>query len=109
MRLTTKPPFAPTGTITAFLTIWAFISPSTSVRKSSLRSDQRRPPRATGPPRRWTASTRGECTKISYIGLGSGSSGIRRGSNFNDRYSSGAPSAPFRKKLVRSVASIIAR
>ena len=32
---------APTGTITAFLTICAFIRPSTSVRKSSRRSDQR--------------------------------------------------------------------
>ena len=58
--LTTKPPFAPTGTITAFLTIWAFISPRISVRKSSRRSDQRIPPRATRPPRRCTPSTRGE-------------------------------------------------
>ena len=47
--MTTKPPLAPTGTITAFLTVWAFISPSTSVRKSSRRSDQRMPPRATSP------------------------------------------------------------
>ncbi len=31
-RLSTKPPLAPTGTITAFLTICAFIRPSTSVR-----------------------------------------------------------------------------
>ena len=36
-------PFAPTGTISAFLTIWAFIRPRTSVRKSSRRSDQRMP------------------------------------------------------------------
>ena len=56
-RLTTKPPLAPTGTITAFLTICAFIRPRTSVRKSSRRSDQRRPPRATLPPRRCTPST----------------------------------------------------
>ena len=42
-RFTTKPPLAPVGTITAFLTIWAFISPSTSVRKSSRRSLQRMP------------------------------------------------------------------
>ena len=57
---TKKPPFAPTGTITVFLTICAFMRPSTSVRKSSRRSDQRRPPRATGPKRRCTPSTRGE-------------------------------------------------
>ena len=43
-----KPPFAPTGTITVFFTICALTRPSTSVRKSSRRSDQRRPPRATG-------------------------------------------------------------
>ena len=30
-----------------FFTFWAFISPRTSVRKSSRRSDQRIPPRAT--------------------------------------------------------------
>ena len=53
-RLTTKPPFEPIGTMTAFLTICAFIRPRISVRKSSLRSDQRMPPRATLPPRRWT-------------------------------------------------------
>jgi len=47
--LTTKPPLAPTGTMTTFFTICAFIRPSTSVRKSSMRSDQRMPPRATGP------------------------------------------------------------
>ena len=56
----TKPPLDPTGTITMFLTIWAFISPSTSVRKSSGRSDQRRPPRDTLPPRRWMPSKRVE-------------------------------------------------
>ena len=56
-RLTTKPPLAPTGTMTAFLTVCAFISPRISVRKSSRRSDQRIPPRATLPPRRCTAST----------------------------------------------------
>ena len=47
--LTTNPPLAPVGTITAFLTVCALTSPSTSVRKSSRRSDQRIPPRATGP------------------------------------------------------------
>ena len=45
--LTTKPPLAPSGTITVFLTCWAFIKPNTSVRKSSRLSDQRIPPRAT--------------------------------------------------------------
>jgi len=59
-RLRTKPPLAPTGTITAFFTVCAFIRPSTSVRKSSRRSDQRMPPLATLPPRRCTASTLGE-------------------------------------------------
>ena len=49
MRFGTKPPLAPTGTITAFLTFCALASPSTSVRKSSGRSDQRMPPRAIGP------------------------------------------------------------
>ena len=47
--LTTNPPLAPTGTMTAFFTVWAFISPRISVRKSSGRSDQRSPPRATVP------------------------------------------------------------
>ena len=55
-----KPPLAPTGTMTAFLTACALTSPSTSVRKSSRRSDQRSPPRATAPKRRWTPSTRGQ-------------------------------------------------
>ena len=50
--LTTKPPLEPTGTIRAFLVIWVFINPRISVRKSSGRSDQRIPPRATRPPRR---------------------------------------------------------
>jgi hypothetical protein len=59
-RLGTKPPLAPTGTITAFFTCCAFTSPSTSVRKSSGRSDQRMPPRAMAPKRRWMPSTRGE-------------------------------------------------
>ena len=57
--LATKPPLAPTGTMTAFLTICALTRPRTSVRKSSRRSDQRRPPRATAPKRRCTPSTRG--------------------------------------------------
>ena len=58
-RLTTNPPFDPTGTMTAFLTVCAFISPRISVRKSSLRSDQRMPPRATLPARMCTPSIRG--------------------------------------------------
>src|SRR5512146_1000304 len=58
-RLTKKPPLEPTGTMTVFLTICALTRPSTSVRKSSRRSDQRRPPRATGPKRRCTPSPRG--------------------------------------------------
>ena len=56
------------------------------MRKSSRRSDQRRPPRATEPPRRCTPSTRGECTKISNCGRGSGVSGICVGSSLNDTY-----------------------
>ena len=31
-RLRTKPPFDPSGTMTAFFTFWAFMRPSTSVR-----------------------------------------------------------------------------
>ena len=50
--LAKKPPLDPVGTMTAFLTICALTRPSTSVRKSSRRSLQRRPPRATGPKRR---------------------------------------------------------
>ncbi len=59
-RFSTKPPLAPTGTMTAFLTICAFIKLRISVRKSSRRSDQRMPPRATLPPRKWMPSMRGE-------------------------------------------------
>ncbi len=59
-RFSTKPPFDPTGTITVFFTICALTRPRTSVRKSSGRSDQRKPPRATLPPRKCTPSKRGE-------------------------------------------------
>ena len=83
-RFGTKPPLAPTGTMTVFLTFWAFISPSTSVRKSSRRSDQRIPPRATKPIRKCTPSTRGLYTKISNFGRGRGRSGILLGSNLNE-------------------------
>jgi hypothetical protein len=72
--------------MTAFLTFWAFMSPSTSVRKSSRRSLHRMPPRATGPARRCTPSTRGEYTQISYMGRGSGRSRTLAGSSLNERY-----------------------
>jgi hypothetical protein len=49
-----------------------------------MRSDQRRPPRATLPPRRCTPSTRGEYTKISNMGRGSGRPGTFAGSSLND-------------------------
>ena len=54
--------------MTAFFTICVLRRPRTSVRKSSRRSDQRIPPRAIGPPRRCTPSSRGEYTKISKAG-----------------------------------------
>ena len=87
--LGTKPPLAPTGTISVFLTFCAFIRPRISVRKSSRRSDQRSPPRATLPMRRCTPSTRGEYTQISNIGRGFGSSGSAFGSSLSDRYDFG--------------------
>ena len=59
-RLHTNPPLAPAGTMTVFLTACALTRPRISVRKSSRRSDQRRPPRATDPNLRWTPSSRGE-------------------------------------------------
>ena len=62
-------PWRPTGTITAFFTVCAFISPRTSVRKSSRRSDQRMPPRAMSPARRCTPSTDGDATQISCCGV----------------------------------------
>ncbi len=102
--LATKPPLAPTGTMTVFLTIWALTRPRISVRKSSRRSDQRRPPRATLPKRRWTPSTRGEYTQISKAGRGAGRSGMAFGSNFIDTYECQSPSASCWKKLVRRVA-----
>ncbi len=82
-RAGTKPPLAPTGTMTAFFTCCALTRPSTSVRKSCGRSDQRRPPRATGPKRRCTPSTCGECTKISRNGRGSGTKGSSSGLIFS--------------------------
>ena len=56
-----------------------------------MRSDQRRPPRATRPPRRCTPSTRGEYTQISNIGLGSGRSGTLAGSSLKLSQPSMAP------------------
>ncbi len=101
---TTNPPLAPTGTITAFFTICAFIRPRISVRKSSARSLHRRPPRAMGPPRRCTPSTFGEHTKISDHGRGSGRNEMPLGRSFT------AISSPIchreRKAFVRTVASI---
>ena len=99
-----NPPFAPTGTMTAFLTACALTRPSTSVRKSSRRSDQRSPPRATSPKRRCTPSTRGLYTQISKRGRGRGRSWMADGSNLNDRYGLTDPSAAGWKKLVRKVA-----
>src|SRR5215204_1726047 len=67
-RLTdSQAPFAPTGTITAFFTVWAFMRPRISVLKSSRLSDQRMPPRATSPPRRCTPSVRGEDRKSTRL------------------------------------------
>ncbi|CAM5621676.1 hypothetical protein SALBM217S_02895 [Streptomyces griseoloalbus] len=80
--LATNPPLAPTGTMAVFFTICALTRPRISVRKSSRRSDQRRPPRATLPKRRCTPSTRGEYTQISNAGRGAGRSGMAVGSNF---------------------------
>ncbi len=78
------------------------------MRKSSRRSDQRSPPRATGPNRRCTPSKRGAYTKISYRGRGAGSSGIARGSSLNATYDFGRP--PLRwKNEVRRVAWISVR
>src|SRR6478735_8834886 len=105
----TKPPFEPTGTMTVFFTICALTRPSTSVRKSSGRSDQRNPPRATRPPRRCTPSKRVEYTKISNIGLGSGRPGTLDGSNLNDRNVRRLPCASRRQKFVRIVARTSAR
>ena len=61
--------------MTVFFTICALTRPSTSVRRSSRRSDQRSPPRATAPKRRWMPMTRGELTHTSRAGRGSGRSG----------------------------------
>ena len=79
------------------------------MRKSSRRSDQRIPPLATGPPRRWTASVRGEYTNTSNMGRGLGSDGTWEGSSLNDRYGLGWPSWPVWKWLVRRVASTTPR
>ena len=80
-RLSTNPPFAPLGTMTVFFTIWALTNPRISIRKSSCRSDQRIPPRATEAKRKCTPSTRGENTQISNFGSGKGKSGTNDGSN----------------------------
>ena len=72
--------------MTAFFTSCALTRPSTSVRKSSGRSDQRSPPRATAPNRRCTASNRGEYTKISNLGRGAGTPGTPSGASLSTRY-----------------------
>ena len=77
--------------MTAFLTSCALTRPSTSVRKSSSRSDQRSPPRATRPKRRCTASSRGEWTKISNLGRGEVSPGTLPGSSLSTRVLSAPP------------------
>src|SRR5919205_157272 len=66
--LTTNPPLAPVGTMTVFFTICALTRPRISVRRSSRRSDQRSPPRATAPKRRWMPMTRGGLGKIGHLG-----------------------------------------
>ena len=70
------------------------------MRKSSRRSLQRRPPRAIGPSRRWTPSTRGEHTQISNIGRGAGRSGTSEESNLNastGRRPAGSSAGPDRR------------
>ena len=94
--------------MTVFFTICALTRPSTSVRKSSRRSDQRRPPRATGPKRRCTPSTRGAYTQISRYGTGLGKSGTWCESNLKLMYRTRRRPSHSWKKLVRNVASITA-
>ena len=60
------------------------------MRKSSRRSDQRMPPRAMSPARRWTPSTDGDATQISCCGRGRGRKSSAGGSNLNARYGSAA-------------------
>src|SRR5690606_367253 len=64
-----------------------------SVRKSSRRSDQRRPPRATGPKRRCVPSTYGAQTKISRKGLGRGRSASSWAAILIEMWAFGFPSA----------------
>ena len=80
--LTINPPLAPTGTMIAFLTVCVFIRSRISVRKSSGRSLQRIPPRATLPARRWHPCIRGLSTWISYSGATSGRSSDLRALEF---------------------------
>ena len=60
------------------------------------------PPRATLPARRCTPSTRGEYTKISNIGRGSGRSGIALGSSFNATHGGGLPAPSASLEPVRA-------
>ena len=59
-RFRMKPPFEPVGTMTAFFTICAFISPRTSVRKSSQPVRPADAAARHAPPRRWMPSISGE-------------------------------------------------
>src|SRR6202158_6356378 len=95
--------------MTVFLTICALTSPRTSVRKSSGRSDQRNPPRATLPPRKCTPSKRGEYTKISNIGFGSGRPGTFDGANLNDTKLLRRPADAPRPRLGGGGAGALAR
>ena len=85
-RFSTKPPLEPTGTITVFFTICAFIRPE-HLGAEVLRAV--RPAQAAARDRAAAqvhASKRGEYTQISNIGRGSGRPGTRFGSSLNERY-----------------------
>ncbi|CAB4343238.1 unannotated protein [freshwater metagenome] len=90
--------------MTVFFTICALTRPRTSVRKSSSRSDHRKPPRATGANRRCMPSMRGEKTQISNIGTGSGKSGTMRGLSLNTKTGFSSPLGSRWYAFVRIVA-----
>jgi hypothetical protein len=83
----TNAPFAPVGTMIAFFIVCVRISPRTSVRKSSGRSERRSPPRATRPARRCRPSTIGARTYVSNIGRGSVRNGTSAARSFSTRRS----------------------
>ena len=76
------------------------------MRKSSRRSDQRRPPRATGPPRRWMPSTRGLNRPRSRA---TAPARGRPGTSELLILNASASSAAGAKALVRTIASTSAR